>query len=245
MKQLIIFALLTTATINVVVGQAPVTFTQYLYLNPNARTLVNNGEINYLLSTHKVQARINGITQNLATESFVTSSIGSYVVGPSSSTDNELPVFDGTTGKLIKSNSGIFSTSGGGLFTVANNMTLTADGNMIMSATDDFIFSTADEFGMFAARNRISGAYVLEGVISPTTLTVNTNDYAPTNGNISSTFRISSTGVIDLTGISISQIAGQQVLLINIGANNIVLKNNVTSTADNRFLFGADFTLLP
>jgi hypothetical protein len=100
--------------------------------------------------------------------------------------------------------------------------------------------STVDIGGQ---RVQISGALALASGITPAALTTNTNDYSPTDGDRSAIFRISSTGIVDLTGISVSQINGQEITLINIGANNIELKNDVSSTPANRFLFA--FTLLP
>jgi hypothetical protein len=93
--------------------------------------------------------------------------------------------------------------------------------------------------------NTIEGGVTYVSILTPAQLTVNTDNYAPTGGSSAHTIRIDSSGVIDLTGLSLSQVDGRELNLVNIGANNIVLKNDVTSTAANRFLFGADFTLLP
>jgi hypothetical protein len=93
--------------------------------------------------------------------------------------------------------------------------------------------------------NTLEGGFTYVSILTPAQLTVNTDNYAPTGGSSAHTIRIDSSGVIDLTGLSLSQVDGRELNLVNVGANNIVLKNDVTSTAANRFLFGADFTLLP
>lgn len=93
--------------------------------------------------------------------------------------------------------------------------------------------------------NTLEGGVTYVSILTPAQLTANTDNYAPTGGSSAHTLRIDSNGVIDLTGLSLSQVDGRELNLVNVGANNIVLKNDVTSTAANRFLFGADFTLLP
>lgn len=91
--------------------------------------------------------------------------------------------------------------------------------------------------------NTIEGGVTYVSILSPAQLTVNTDNYAPTGGSSAHTIRISSSGAIDLTGLSLSQVDGRELNLVNVGANNITLKNDVTSTAANRFLLGSDFVL--
>lgn len=77
------------------------------------------------------------------------------------------------------------------------------------------------------------------GVITPPALAVgNTNDYSPAGLNISNTLRLSTAIGSLLTGIAASVYTapdGVMLMLVNVGANPLVLVNNATSTASNRF----------
>lgn len=90
-------------------------------------------------------------------------------------------------------------------------------------------------------------ALVLSGAISPTALTTNTNDYLPSAGlYTSTTWRMTSTGNIDLTGISTPATFGHIVILHNVGSYTITLKNqNAGSGVNNRFAIGSDMPLPP
>jgi len=55
-------------------------------------------------------------------------------------------------------------------------------------------------------------------------------------------FRLSTDASRNITGIT-NGADGREIVLINVGLFNIVLVNDATSTAANRFLFGADYTL--
>ena len=87
---------------------------------------------------------------------------------------------------------------------------------------------------------------IADNDISPTALAANTDNYAPTGIATAITLRISASSAVDLTGIAggATMIDGRELILINIGTTNtITLKNDVTSTAANRFLLNADFAL--
>lgn len=93
----------------------------------------------------------------------------------------------------------------------------------------------------------IAGGLGMTGVISPTQIAANTDNYAPTGGATASRWRLSTDASRNLTGISISQADGWRLKLINVGSFAIVLKHDVTSTAANRFYCpnSLDFTLMP
>lgn len=81
------------------------------------------------------------------------------------------------------------------------------------------------------------------------TLTANTNNLFASSNTI---FRITSTGNYDLTGIiplpNTTEGAGRLIYLINVGSNNVTLKNeDALSTAQNRFVThgGSHITLSP
>ena len=86
------------------------------------------------------------------------------------------------------------------------------------------------------------GPIVFANPITPSALTGNTNNYNPAGLSSSNILRISSTGNFNLTGLQApSPAKGQVILVVNIGTNNITLKNNdAASSAGNRFLAGAD-----
>lgn len=84
------------------------------------------------------------------------------------------------------------------------------------------------------------------GIISPTQLIANQDDWDPASLATAAVIRISTDAARDLTGIA-AQAASTRLLLCNVGGFNCVLKHDVTSTAANRF-YGpgsADFTLTP
>lgn len=80
-------------------------------------------------------------------------------------------------------------------------------------------------------------------VVTPPQLTANTDNYALAVGQIN---RLSTDAARDLTGL-VAAASGTTRLLVNVGAFNLVLKHQVTSTAANRFLCqgAADITLGP
>lgn len=82
----------------------------------------------------------------------------------------------------------------------------------------------------------------LEGVSSPTQLAANTDNYAV--GQMVTDLRLSTDASRDLTGITNGR-KGRLMRLFNIGSFDLVLKNDATSTAANRFLLGADLTVGP
>ena len=78
-------------------------------------------------------------------------------------------------------------------------------------------------------------------------ITGNVNDYDPSgSGQPHSAYHINSDASLNVTGLSVGQGNGDVVLLVNVGAQNIVLKHADTgSAAGNRFSFGgaADITM--
>lgn len=103
--------------------------------------------------------------------------------------------------------------------------------------------------------SRQGGAVQRSAALTPSALTVNTNDYAPTGIDGTYAVRLSATGAVDLTGIYTggsgdtpipgANAPGRELKLINIGANTITLKHDATSTAAYRFLCpgSVDFSL--
>jgi len=90
-------------------------------------------------------------------------------------------------------------------------------------------------------------AIIQSSVLSPAALSANTDDYAPTGIAKAVHLRVSSSAPVNLTGIAggNTMVDGRVLVLTNVGSNAITLKNDVTSTAANRFKLNADFTLSP
>ena len=87
----------------------------------------------------------------------------------------------------------------------------------------------------------LTGGIAETGVITPSTLAANTNNYEPTGGSGATTWRIQASSAINITGIA-GGAAGRKVRLINIGTTRITLKTADTgSTAANRFTTGDYF----
>lgn len=116
--------------------------------------------------------------------------------GPASSVDGVVALYDGTSGKLLKST---------GTAKIPEALQLTAD-------------------------------------ITPSQITANTDDYNPTGLSTASTLRLSTDASRNLTGIQ-GGADGRILLLHNVGSFDLVLKDDTTSTAANRFQLSTDVTL--
>lgn len=85
----------------------------------------------------------------------------------------------------------------------------------------------------------------LTGVISPTGLVGDTNDWAPTSFSTSNHVRMTSSADCSLTGLA-GGAEGRMIVLDNVGSYVITLKNaSASSIAANRFLMGQDIQLRP
>lgn len=84
----------------------------------------------------------------------------------------------------------------------------------------------------------------LVGDISPAQITANQNDYNPTGLADASVLRLSTDASRNLTSIAGGS-DGRVLLILNIGSNNLVLKDDdgATGTAGNRFALSGDVTL--
>lgn len=90
----------------------------------------------------------------------------------------------------------------------------------------------------------VTGARYLSGVLTPSALTANANNYEPAGIGAAGILRLSATGAVDLTGISAAPVGGRVMVLANVGANTITLKDDSTaSSAANRFALTGDLAL--
>lgn len=83
-------------------------------------------------------------------------------------------------------------------------------------------------------------------ILTPAQITANQDNYAPTGIGAASVLRLSTDASRNITGISApSPEYARRLIVQNIGSFNVVLKDDVTSTAANRFQLTADVTLTP
>jgi hypothetical protein len=85
----------------------------------------------------------------------------------------------------------------------------------------------------------------LSKTVTPPTITADENDYAPDVGN-ASVLNLQTDASREITGIAVNKFGGYIFVLYNVGAENIVLKNqDAGSLAANQFLMAGDVTLTP
>lgn len=82
------------------------------------------------------------------------------------------------------------------------------------------------------------------GVLSPAAITVSQNDYNPAGLGTCTVLRLTSTGSVNITGLTAPTTGQQLILVSNIGSNTITLTNeDASSTAANRFDLTANLGL--
>lgn len=121
--------------------------------------------------------------------------------------------------------------------TLADRWFITASGSLSPATTN------ANNIGapslrpatVHAVNVDVSGAVLESGVVSPAQLTANTDNWAVTGITAAGIIRASTDASRNLTGIA-TPTAGQVILLFNVGAFDLVLVHDATSTAANRFL---------
>lgn len=118
------------------------------------------------------------------------------------------------------------------------------DGNeatLEMQGGDNYIKLRADDLFF-------EGAWHIyqDSVLTPAQITGNENNYAPTgHGNVL-VMRLSSDAARDITGISTGTVEHRILMLVNVGSQNVVLKDEDANSLEfNRFALKADITLAP
>ena len=92
----------------------------------------------------------------------------------------------------------------------------------------------------------VAQAHIFSGVISPSQITADQDNYAPTGFSTCSVMRLTVDAARAITGIA-GGAAGRHILILNIDAtNSLTLKHDTTSTSANRFYCpnNADIVLL-
>lgn len=142
------------------------------------------------------------------------------------------PTFTGTVGGVTKAMVGL------------GNVDNTSDANKPVSTAQ----AAANALKLNIANPTTTGTFTNGGAevhtsdITPASLAVNTNDYNPTGLSDTSRIRLSASASIELTGLQ-GGTDGRRIILHNIAAFAITLKDDTTSTAANRFSLNGDIVL--
>ncbi len=130
---------------------------------------------------------------------------------------------------------------------VATFLGAASSANLAAALTDE-TGTGAAVFGSsptIAGTLNVSQAVTWSGDISPSQITANQNDYAPSGFSTATTLRLNTDASHNLTGLAGGS-GGRVIVVHNVGSFNLVLTNqDASSTAGNRFLFGGDLTLVP
>lgn len=126
-----------------------------------------------------------------------------------------------------------------------NGSANTANGDLIVYASGSnlFIKSGATYTAKIGTVNVLPGSFALTADISPSQITSNQNDYAPTSFSTSAVLRLTSDASRNITGLAGGS-DGAIYIIANVGSNNIVLiDESASSSAANRFALDGDLTL--
>jgi hypothetical protein len=130
---------------------------------------------------------------------------------------------------------------------ISNKPLITPASGMEVLVNDGGVLKKVDVSSLGGGETTVvEGGLVINGIITPPTLTADTNNYSPTDLEISAFIRQDTDADHDLTGLDTSNLAnGQIVHIVNIStANKIKLVNNSSlSLAANRFLLKGDLTI--
>lgn len=99
--------------------------------------------------------------------------------------------------------------------------------------------------GVHTGLTDFQGSLKFTGIATPSQITATQNDYNPSSAICATaeTLRMSSDASRDVTGLA-GGVAGCQVVIMNVGSNPIVLKDQAAgSTATNRLAIGGDATI--
>lgn len=163
------------------------------------------------------------------------------------STDRVLFVVNGGSQQLVLSDADAASTA-------ANRFDLNGDLTLMpKGAIKLFYNATASRWQRTsggAKFNTVPEDFLLTGVSTPVQITADQNDYAPNDSGtatktfvLSTVLRLNTDASRNITGMADAR-DGVTKTIVNVGTNPIVLKNSsASSSAANRFDFGADITL--
>lgn len=117
--------------------------------------------------------------------------------------------------------------------------TVGSSGGVTFDATGSGAAFTFSDGVTLSSSMTNAGATLRTGVISPTQLTADTDNWNPTGLATANVIRIDVDAAHNLTGLA-AQASGTMLLLYNTTAFTVTLKHDVTSTAANRFYAPGD-----
>jgi len=140
-----------------------------------------------------------------------------------------------------------FTTSGANALTLtttgSTNVTLPTTGTLATLAGSETLSNKSLTAPVVTGLLDIQQTVAATGDITPSQITADQNDYNPTNLATSSVLRISTDASRNITGLQGGS-DGRLIWVYNVGSFAAVLKDeSASSTAANRFGFGADLTL--
>lgn len=204
-----------------------------------------------------------GATRLVAMRAGGTSGAPTAVTGGSNLFIFALEGYDGTgffeSSAIQFTSTETWSTTAHGtqiLFRTTTNATTTETTRWEIFHEGTFRPATDNTYNIGSSARRVSalhgfnlhqyGARFETGVVTPTQLVANTDNWAVAGLGTAGVIRASTDASRNLTGIA-SPTSGQSVLLVNVGAFDLVLVHDATSTAANRFLCpnSANLTLNP
>ena len=118
--------------------------------------------------------------------------------------------------------------------------------SLLVYNTDTGSFNYYDGSDWRDLAGTLNARATLNNIITPAAIGADTNDYAPTGIAEANFLRLSSSATYNITGLlaPASPVDTQVLVIRNVGANNIVLKDqDAGSVAANRFDITADKTL--
>lgn len=157
------------------------------------------------------------------------------------STNRELSIFNGSAFRLTLVDASASSTAGN-RFSIGSDFVLRSGQGVrliYVAALSRWQIIGRADLGI----TTLPEDFALTGDITPTQITADQNNYNPTGLSTASRLRLSSDASRNITGLT-GGADGRVMMIVNTGSNAIVLKDgSASSTAANRFDFGADVTL--
>lgn len=130
--------------------------------------------------------------------------------------------------------------TGAGDYTVSSGPELSGAGHLMVCTGS--VWKSVLDFDA-TANSILPYAVSVAGDISPSPLSSDQNDFNPSGLANASVLRLSSSAAVNITGLAGGS-RGRSITIFNTGTNNIVLKNQNTSSTDiNRFAVSADITI--
>lgn len=235
-----------------------------------ARTVLDDASVGAMLTTLGGQPldstltalaayNTNGLIAQTAADTFagrtltgpaagITVSNGNGVSGnPTLALANDLSAVEGLSSNGIATRTATDTWTVRTITGTANEITATngdgVSGNPTLSLPSALTFTGKTITGGTYASMTASGSFTVSGILSPSQITADQNDYNPTNLSTAAVLRLNTDASRNLTGLA-GGADGRVILIHNVGSFALVLKDeSASSTAGNRFALNADVSL--